>query len=287
MNQDVISRLGYQANSRLLVIHADDFGMCQSVNDAVGELFHEGKITSASVMVPCQGFAEAAKYICSNRSADIGVHLTVTSEWAAYKWTPISRDSLSEGFTAPTGAFWPTVHDVLQHAHGSALNELVAQVQMAITCGVTPSHLDNHMFALCRSPELFRDYVAAGERFNLPCLVPPSPSIRTEAFRHFIPDRILQVNMGISPNQWTDYYLKLLRSIPNGISVLLTHPGHDNPELRAITRGSSGWNAQWRQRDFDVLRSPEFRSAILQGDIRLITWQQIRSALIRPATRLS
>jgi len=279
MNRDIVIRLGYPATSKLLVIHADDLGMCTSVNLAIGELFDEGRITSASVMVPCRGFTDAAQYICSHSTADIGIHLTITSEWATFKWRPVSGDAVKEGFTMPTGTFWSTVKDVMQHGRGPVLNELVAQVDMAIRCGIKPTHLDTHMFALLRKPELFRDYLATGERFNLPCLVPPSPSIQKIPSRRFVPDSLLQVTTQAPPGQWKDYYLTLLRSIPAGITVLLTHPGRDDDELRAITKGSSGWDARWRQRDFDVLRSPDFRSAILKNGVQLISWREIRSAL--------
>ncbi len=279
MNQEIVIRLGYPAASKLLVIHADDFGMCNSVNLAIVELLDEERVTSASVMVPCPGFNDAAKYISSHRTADIGVHLTITSEWAPLRWHPVSGNAVKEGFTTPAGSFWTTVKDVMLYSRGRVLNELTAQVETAIRCGIKPTHLDTHMFALLRTPRLFRDYLATGERFDLPCLVPPLPSIQTVPFRHFVPDSLLQATTDVAPDQWKDYYLTLLQSIPAGITVLLTHPGYDDDELRAITKGSSGWDARWRQRDFDVLRSPEFRSAILKNGVQLISWREIRSAL--------
>ena len=56
----VQERLGYPASARLLIIHADDFGMNHSVNRATIAALENHWITSASILVPCPWFPEAA-----------------------------------------------------------------------------------------------------------------------------------------------------------------------------------------------------------------------------------
>src|SRR5262245_48607475 len=73
-------RLGYKATDRLLIIHADDVGMCHSVNVATIQAMEKGVATCASIMMPCPWMPEIAAYCREHPNADFGLHLTLTSE---------------------------------------------------------------------------------------------------------------------------------------------------------------------------------------------------------------
>ena len=76
-----LKQLGFQADDRVVVVHADDIGMCHATLPAIDELMAFGLVTSASVMVPCPWFLEAASWHRRNPQFDLGIHLTLTSEW--------------------------------------------------------------------------------------------------------------------------------------------------------------------------------------------------------------
>ena len=89
-------RLGHPADARLLIIHADDLGMSHSVNRATFEAFENGWITSASILVPCPWFPEAARWARGHPDADLGIHLALNSEWTGFRWGPLSpRDQVA------------------------------------------------------------------------------------------------------------------------------------------------------------------------------------------------
>src|SRR6266566_1040650 len=82
-------RLGYPPDAKLLIVHGDDLGMAHSVDVASIKAFESGLVTSGSIMVPCPWLPEIAAYARSHPEADLGLHLTLTSEWSSYRWAPV------------------------------------------------------------------------------------------------------------------------------------------------------------------------------------------------------
>src|SRR5258708_33278000 len=67
--------LGYGDDARLLIINADDFGMCHAENVATIAGLEQGAFCSATIMVPCPWFAEVAGFAARTPAADLGVHI--------------------------------------------------------------------------------------------------------------------------------------------------------------------------------------------------------------------
>ncbi len=142
----IAERLGYPANSRLLIIHADDFGMSHSVDRAISEALEKHWVTSASILVPCPWFPEVAEWAKQHPDADLGIHMALNSEWKTFRWTAVSPHPNDSSLLAPDGYLPMTTEEVVAHAKpGDVEAELHAQVDKAQRAGLHLSHLDSHM----------------------------------------------------------------------------------------------------------------------------------------------
>src|SRR5919201_1138786 len=77
----IAERLGLPADAKLLILHADDLGVAHAEDAASFDALDKGAVNSASIMMPTPWVTEVAAYARSHPDADLGLHLTVTSEW--------------------------------------------------------------------------------------------------------------------------------------------------------------------------------------------------------------
>src|SRR5689334_22659121 len=139
-----LRKLGFADGDRVAIIHADDIGMCQASISAFADLSAFGLISCGAVMVPCAWFPAAARR--AQPDDDMGIHLTLTCEWDAYRWGPISTSDPASGMIDTEGFFYRSTE--LAQAHGrpdAVARELAAQVERALAAGMRPTHVDTHM----------------------------------------------------------------------------------------------------------------------------------------------
>ena len=170
-SQNLAQQLGYAPDSKLLIIHADDIGVAQGVNNASFSAFQKGAINSGSVMVPCPWFLEVAEFAKKNPKFDLGLHLTLTSEWKNYKWDGISSSNEITSLLNEKGHFYPSIEEVKINAtYDDVKKELRAQVNYAKNFGFNPTHLDTHMGAVLVRQDITKAYFEIGEEFRIPVL---------------------------------------------------------------------------------------------------------------------
>src|SRR3954463_4526143 len=167
----IAERLGHPANSKLLILHADDLGVAHSIDVASFDGLDKGAVTSASIMIPTPWVTEVAAYARTHPNADLGLHLTLTSEWETYRWgsvEPVDKVSslLDSAGTSPNDEKF-----VAQRAKPAEVErEIRAQINRALALGIRPTHLDSHMGSLFTTPDLIATYVRVAHDFHLPFL---------------------------------------------------------------------------------------------------------------------
>lgn len=292
-SKTVAERLGYPANSRLLVIHADDFGMMHTVNTAIEEAMEKGWVTSASIMVPCPWFPEVVKWAKAHPDADLGIHLTLNADWTTYRWGPVSPQPKDSSLLDADGYLPLLTEYVASHAKISDVEtEMHAQIDKAQAAGIHLSHLDSHMGTLFATPSLFGVYVGLGHSYHLPVLFPRMAEMNgalvdtgkmlTNAGvtpESVLIDRVVQITPGVPQSQWMDTYKKMLSPLPPGTYELIVHLAHNDQEIQGATADHPDWGTQWRQNDFNLVSSPEFQKFLKDQGFVLVTWRQLQKAL--------
>jgi len=159
--------------NRAVIPHIDDLGASLGANRAFLELVGQGAVTCGSVMVPGAWFRHLAA-AAAGRDLDIGVHLTLTSEWRTCRWAPISTTSRTSGLIDTDGYFWPDIASLGRHVVPEAAEaEMRAQIERAIAAGLQPTHVDAHM-AAAMLPGLLEIQLRLAEEFALFPVLPRS-----------------------------------------------------------------------------------------------------------------
>lgn len=283
------ARLGYAADAKLLIVHADDIGVAHSVNAATFKAFESGLVTSGSIMIPCAWLPEVAYFARSHADADLGLHLTLTSEWATYRWGGVLSRERAPTLYATDGYFYPTESEAAAHADvREAEAEVRAQIERARAFGIRPTHLDAHMRTLYSTRPLFEMLLRVGREEGLPVMV----SREWFAEASFLPsalgpegvalDRIETITPAVKPDGWARFYSDFVKSIRPGVTELIIHLAYDDEEMRAVTREHPDWGSAWRQRDFDYTTSEEFRRLLKENNVKLITWREVGRVVAKP-----
>ena len=274
----VAERLGYPRDAKLLIVHADDLGMAHSVNAASIKALESGAINSASIMVPTPWFSEIAEYARKHPQADLGLHLTLTSEWSGYRWGPVVSKHRVPSLLDDSGYFYLTEEAAAAHIDPSeAEAEIRAQVDRARAFGIQPTHLDSHMRTLHQNAALFEVLLRAARAYKIPAAIPRELAARPDlapllAADDIVIDRFISIEPDIPPER---FYADALKNLQPGVSELIVHLAYDDPEMRAATDNHPNWGAAWRQRDFDFLSSDAFRRLLRENNIKLVTWREV------------
>lgn len=273
-----------------LIINADDFGFSDGINIGIIEGFRAGAITSTSIMVGMPAFADAVRRAREVPALGVGLHFTLTAGRPLTRAATLINDATGEFLHLPALVRRALAGRVRAR---EVEDECVAQIAAAAGAGVLLTHLDSHHHIhLLPGVRAAVRRVAAAER--IPAVRRPSERVFGGVARRRLTERALIGVLAryVDPNTWgvatADHFvgsallgaphfhsllLRVLESLSTGITELMVHPGHVPAQLP----GNDPYTTQ-REIELRALTSPEVLTRLRSGEIRLISYGQIREA---------
>jgi len=254
-----------------LIVRADDIGSSHAANVACIQSYREGIARSVEVMAPCPWFGEAAKMLRDNPGYDVGVHLTLTSEWANYKWGPLTQ---APSLVDANGHFFSTTSQRQSFPPNTGFlqcgwkideveKELRAQIELAKKEIPQVTHISSHMGTPTCTPELRALVAKLAKEYALTFETPGSKRFRWG------------VGSDATVEQREAAMIKALEALEPGTYILVEHPGLDTPEMRGI--GHEGyWNvATHRDAVTKAFTSEKVKAVIKKRSIQLVSYNDV------------
>ncbi len=277
LNQSQTSRLlGYPADARLLIINADDFGMCNSVNEAIFGALKAGVVHSTSLMVPCPWALHAMHFLADHPEIPFGVHLTAISDPVDYRWRPVAPREKVSSLIDQAGYFYnfEQRHELLAQLELDQLEvEFRAQIEFVLAAGLKPTHLDWHALRISGRADIFDVLISLAKEYGLALRVAGNSLIDQLQSQGFpTNDYDFLDSYLLDPVGKAVRYAQLLHELPVGLSEWAVHPGLDSLELRSIDPGGYSF----RQADFDFFMSQEAPAIVKSEGIILLDYRPLQ-----------
>jgi chitin disaccharide deacetylase len=276
------------ADSRRLIVNADDFGLSESTNKGILDAHLHGIVTGSGLLLNMPALSDAVDRARRNPGLDTGIHINLT--WGR----PIRAPGRIPTLVGKDGRFAGTRALIFSLLAGrvkaSHLEEEVrAQIEKFLGTGLTPYHMDTHQH-LHAIPSVMRVLVKMTSEYAIPCLRVPrerlSPHPTALAVRLFlmISTRETGADSGIvSSDYFTGIALtgkwnekkkekvrRLIFSLRPGITELMCHPGYADPGLVSFSR-----LVEERREELNVLTSPILKKWMREAGVSLTSYRDV------------
>lgn len=297
MAPTLAERLGFAATDRVAVVHADDIGMCHAANIGAFDALANGVVSCGSIMVPCPWFREAADLARANPDLDLGVHLTLNSEWAHYRWGPVAGRDRVPSLLDAQGYLPRTSVEVLKNAKPDEVEiELRAQIDAALAAGIDATHLDCHM-GTALAPAFADIYLRLGRDYRLPVLFPrhwdnygaglklgdvdparhAARIAELVARGHPVIDRFVETPWDALGDE--DAYRRMIADVRPGLTFLAFHPNHAG-DIDVIDPP----RARCRISEAHLLQDAAFVAEAREQNLVLLAFRDMRDRLRKQGT---
>jgi predicted glycoside hydrolase/deacetylase ChbG (UPF0249 family) len=282
-------KLGYPAGKRVVMLHADDLGMCYEANQAGQAYLTAGQIQSGALMVPCPWYNEMANWYKEHPEQDLGLHLAMNSEWKWYRWGPVAGRELVPGMCDPDGFLWREQIQTARNAKpGEVEKEIRAQIDRALAKGTRPGHIDTHMGTLYVRLDFTEAYLKLAQEYRIPAMVIEQTPRVTEKFKkqgYPITDESIKLMATYKLPKLDDFHSVLegktyeekrqkfydqVRAFEPGLNEIIFHPSVLSDTMKAIT-------GTWQQRAWEaqMFADPEVHKFFEREGLIFTNWKEI------------
>jgi predicted glycoside hydrolase/deacetylase ChbG (UPF0249 family) len=268
--------LGYPEDARLLIINADDFGMCNSTNEAIISALRAGVVRSTTLMAPCPWAHHAMHFLTDHPGIPFGVHLTAISDPLDYRWGPVVSRENVPSLVDRSGYFYnfEAMPAFLAQVRLDQLElEFRAQIEAVLAAGLTPTHLDWHALRISGRMDIFEIMIRLAKEYGLalrvmgPALIEKVQNLGLPSIDHDFLDSYL-----LDPTTKPARYAQLFHELPAGLSEWAVHPGIDNTELLALEPAGT----HERQADYEFWTSQAAKDIVKAEGVILIDYRALQ-----------
>ena len=289
-------------------MNADDLGWTEGVNRGIAEAHRNGIVTSASLLANGAAFAEAVELARRNPRLGVGVHLNLSNG------APVAGREAVPSLVNPAGEFAEGPESLLLKlamrglAPSEVEKEWEAQIRKVRDAGVLVTHLDGHKHAHML-PGLFEIALRLAKRHGIGAIrvSHEASSLRTALSAGWELRASVVLKQGVQARglkllardardkveragiTTADYFCgiaqtgemtkegvaRLLRSLPEGTTELMCHPGYVDEQLRATPTRLQGS----REKEVEILTDIEIRNLVASQGIRLLDYGFVTSAV--------
>ena len=286
-----------------LITNSDDFGLTDSITDAIVDTHLNGIMTSTTMMVNMPGFEYAVKKAKEISSLGVGIHFNLT------EGIPLATPNQIPDLIDNSGKF---LNNAAQrknliygkHLYNQAKIELTLQLEKLLDNGVKPTHFDSHHH-ITGVPCAFNASLNVAKKFGInraritniyPVFTKESKlsfwrqmveqlKVFPKALIHLrnkktlikhkfitpntkiLPSKVIPNNMLLDP---VKHFISVLSILKNGVTEISFHPGYENSDPNDSIK-----TAEIRTRDLLIANSSEVKTYIKENNINLISFKNL------------
>jgi predicted glycoside hydrolase/deacetylase ChbG (UPF0249 family) len=269
----IIWFIRYRDGQIRLIVRGDDMGFSHYANMGCIKAYQEGILTAVEVMVPCDHFMEAVQLLQANPGLDVGIHLTLNSEWENIKWGPLTD---ARSLVDEKGYFFPMTWPDEAYSAGQALgtanwkldeieSELRAQIETILLHLPGCSHATAHMGFHTISQDVYRLTFNLAREYDIDANLRYLPMNQISLFENAnsLEEMItsaVNVLENLSPGTW-DFY---------------DHPGMLLEGEEMAWHIGAEDDAIYRDRVTKALISKQIKEVIDRRNIKLIGYRDLK-----------